>query len=138
MRHVLTFFVSILIVIHLYFFTVEAVLWESDPETRHRLGFNRDDPKEVAEVAKVAKNQGVSNALLASGLAWGLWGWRRGTPIGYPVLACFLIFIAIAGLVGYATIRPTDPIATGGFLVGQTGLAVLGLLCLRLTKAPAN
>jgi uncharacterized membrane protein len=130
MRIAIKVFVGLLVAIHLGFFAIEAIFWEDCPPIRHNLGFNRDDKTEVAEVAKVAKNQGVSNAFLAAGLAWGLFKWNQVRPVGLHILILFLGFIAIAGIVGYLTINPPDPMAKAGFLVGQTGLASLTLICL--------
>jgi len=141
MRIALKVLIGLLIVVHLYFFTLEAILWEDWSDARHQLGFLRDDPSEVAEVAKVAKNQGVSNLFLAAGLAWGLFGWSQGRPAGRPILTLFLGFIAVAGIVGYVTINPPAVAAQAGFLAGQTGLAALALACLlidALRHAPGD
>ena len=128
MRTALNVLIALLVAAHLLFFVLEAVIWETDSAARSReaLGFVQEDQ---SEVAKVGKNQGLCNAFLAAGIAWGLWAYRGGKPEGKPVLRFFLGFIAIAGVVGWLTIRP-EPRAAAAFLVGQTGLALAALACL--------
>src|SRR5262249_34410770 len=135
-RALLTALIGLLVVTHLAFFALEGPLWKSDAvaDVRKSLGFGKTDRPEVddevlKQVAKVAANQGLSNAFLAAGLAWGLWGLRAGRPEGRPVLAFFLGFIALAGVVGFLTIHP-DLAGAAGFLIGQTGLALAALACL--------
>src|SRR5262245_8381264 len=73
--------VVLLILARLAFFALESVFWEAEwtEHIRRDLGFTVGEGYEpVAEVAKVAKNQGVSNAFLAAGLAWGLLLHGRG------------------------------------------------------------
>ncbi|HYH68564.1 MAG TPA: DUF1304 domain-containing protein [Urbifossiella sp.] len=135
MRSVLALLIGLLVVAHLGFFAAEAILWESNREIRDNLGFTRHAPEEVHEVAKVGVNQGLCNAFLAAGLAWGFWKYTRGRLEGRPVLIFFLGFIAIAGVVGYFSINPPALSAKMGFLVGQTGLAVAALIVL-LTSPP--
>ena len=96
----------------------------------------RDRPAagDQTEVAKVAKNQGFSNAFLAAGLVWGLLKELRGEGDGMAILTFFLVCIAIAGVVGYTTIQPPSTRGKAGFLIGQTGLAVGALVFLYLSK----
>jgi putative membrane protein len=133
MRAALTVLIGLLVAAHLGFFAVEAVFWEHSEKIRKNLGFERHEPEEVHEVAKVATNQGLCNAFLAAGLAWGFRRYTRNVPESRAVLAFFLAFIVIAGVVGYVSINPPDPAAKAGFLVGQTGLALAALLVLRLS-----
>jgi putative membrane protein len=123
--------IGMLILAHLGFFVLESLAWEHAPDARADLGFTGDQ----LEVARVAKNQGLSNAFLAVGLGWGLWSWRKQKPEGRPVLILFLAFIAVAGIVGFVTVNPPAPLAKAAFLVGQTGLAILALVCLRKAQA---
>lgn len=133
MRIALSVLVGLLIVVHLLFFGLEALFWESKcaASARKALHFEQEDQ---GEVARVAKNQGLCNAFLAAGLAWGLWGVRTARPAGRSILAFFLGFIVLAGLVGYCTIQPASIAGAAGFLIGQTGLAVAALACLYQQK----
>lgn len=133
MRVLLTVLIGLLVIAHLGFAAAEAILWEHCPEIRKNLGFERHEAAEVHEVTKVAKNQGLCNAFLAAGLAWGFWSDARRLPSGRPVLTFFLGFIVLAGVVGFVSINPPDPVAKAGFLVGQSGLAAAALLVLRLS-----
>ena len=128
MRKATNALVVLLIVAHLGFFVLEAILWTTGyaESARKSLRFYGDDQ---TDVARALINQGVSNAFLAAGLAWGLWAFRNGKPEGRPVLNFFLGFIVLAGLVGWLLIWP-DALGASGFLIGQTGLAMAALVCL--------
>jgi uncharacterized membrane protein len=132
MRKATNALVVLLIVAHLGFFVLEAILWKTHcaDDARVSLRFEtKDERKGQTDVARALINQGVSNAFLAAGLAWGLWAFRNGKPEGRPVLNFFLGFIVIAGVVGWLSIWP-DPLGAAGFLIGQTGLALAALVCL--------
>src|SRR4051812_12182711 len=87
MRAATSVVVGLLVLLHLGFFALEAVLWERLEPARKALGFpveadlpdnataeRRDAVREVTrQTGKVAANQGVSNLFLAAGLAWGLY-----------------------------------------------------------------
>jgi putative membrane protein len=122
--------VCLLVVFHFLFFVLESLCWEYAEKARRDLGFTGDQ----SEVAKVAKNQGVSNAFLAAGLVWGLLGEGREGGDGTTILTFFLACIAVAGLVGYASIQPPSRLGKAAFLAGQTGLAVGALVLLYLSK----
>ena len=126
MRSVFQLLIGVLILAHLGFFALETFMWEYAVEARANLGFTGCQ----TEVARVVKNQGLSNGFLAAGLAWGLWSWRQQKPEGRPVLSFFLRFIGIAGIVGFITIYPPDAYSKAAFLFGQTGLSFLALICL--------
>jgi uncharacterized membrane protein len=127
MRTVFQLLIGVLILAHLGFFALETFMWENAVEIRADLGFTGDQK----EVVRVAKNQGLSNAFLGTGLAWGLWGWQRQKPEGRMVLMLFLGFIAIAGIVGFVTINPPGLVGKAAFLIGQTGFAILAFTCLK-------
>jgi putative membrane protein len=124
------FCIALLVLTHCGFFALETLFWDKAPEARESLGFYGEVQ---SDVARVLKNQGVSNAFLAAGLLWGLLGETRGKPEGRSVLMFFLACVAIAGLVGYLTVQPPTMIGSLGFLVGQTGLAVVGLCGFQLS-----
>ncbi|AWM40299.1 hypothetical protein GobsT_12320 [Gemmata obscuriglobus] len=118
---------ALLAAAHLFFFVLEAVIWNTPAADRFRetLNFKNDQ----TEGAKVAINQGLCNAFLARGLVLGLLRLRAGRPDGRLVLCLFLGFIAVAGVVGYWSVQP-EPRGAVAFLVGQTGLALAALVCL--------
>jgi uncharacterized membrane protein len=95
MRTALNILIALLVVAHLLSFVLEAIIWETDLAASARETLRFTGPQN--EVAKVGKNQGLCNAFLAAGLAWGLRAYRTEKPGGKPVLRFFLGFIAIAG-----------------------------------------
>jgi len=126
MRLVANALVVLLVLFHLSFFVLETFLWEAEStaHVRQDLGFSSGNQ---GEVAKVAKNQGVSNAFLALGLAWGLIKEVRASPDIREWFTFFLGCVVIAGVVGWFTLRPPGLLAQLAFLLGQTGLGLLAL-----------
>lgn len=127
MRQVGLITIGILILLHVAFFVLEAVVYESNPEFRNRLGF-RGTP--TREEVVIACNQGVSNAFLAMGLALGLYWYIRKEARGASLLRFQLCCVAIAGIVGFTTVMPPHLSSSLVFLVGQTSLAILAWFCL--------
>lgn len=86
--------------IHSYIFVLEAFLWTT-PRGRRTFKLT----PERAELTKaMAVNQGVYNAFLAAGLAWGLA--HPVAAFGDQVKLFFLGCVGVAGLVGGATVSP--------------------------------
>ena len=84
-------------------------------------------PAELVEPTQaMAANQGIYNAFLATGLVWSLFIkdhlWHRN------IAACFLLFVAAAGLFGAATVSMT-------ILFVQTVPSMIALICLYLGKS---
>jgi uncharacterized membrane protein len=122
----LKFVLGFLALAHVGFFVLEWC-WLDFPDFQTKLGFKGPDQ---AEVAIVGKNQAFSNLVLATGVAVCLVGihWRK--EWGRPFALFFLSSIALAGMVGFATI----PESKSSFLILQSGPALLGLALLFLTR----
>lgn len=77
----------------------------------------------------MAVNQGIYNAFLAVGLVWSLLindqAWQ------HRIATCFLLFVAVAGLVGALTISPRIALV-------QTAPAIVAWLLLRLKRVDAT
>jgi len=107
--------------LHGYIAWFEIFAWE----TRGPNVFTTMDPEIFPQTVNMAANQGLYNAFLAAGLLWSLTirdpRWHR------DVAACFLIFVAVAGLFGAMTISPR-------IMMFQTLPAAIGLILLYLSR----
>lgn len=111
--------IGLIALLHSYIAWFEIFAWES----RGPKVFTSMDPALFAQTVDIAANQGMYNAFLAAGLFWSLLikdaNWQRN------VAACFLIFVAVAGLFGAATVSTrilfvqTVPAVIGLFMVWQ-------------------
>ena len=88
-------FCGLLAAIHIYIFTLEAILWKK----RAAKVFNFPQST-VDSSAVLAANQGFYNLLLAAGLIWGL------AELQSPVLLFFLAAVCTAGIFGAITASP--------------------------------
>lgn len=77
----------------------------------------------------MAANQGLYNGFLAAGLIWSLL--IRDQQWSLKVALCFLIFVAIAGLFGAATVSPSILFVQ---TVPATLAIVFSLIALRRTN----
>ena len=112
--------IAAIALLHLYIAWFEMFAWT----TRGPNVFT-DFPRDLFEPTKaLAANQGIYNAFLAAGLIWSLLISDANWQVN--VAACFLIFVAVAGVVGAAT-------AARKILFVQTVPAVLALLALYLS-----
>ena len=89
--------VALVALLHVYFFVLESFFWDKP------LGLRvfRFTPDFAKATKALAANQGVYNAFLAAGLAWGL---ALGTA-GGPIRIFFLLCVIVAGIVGAATVN---------------------------------
>lgn len=89
--------VALVALLHAWFFVLESFLWDKP------LGLRvfRLTPDFAKATKALAANQGVYNAFLAAGLAWGL---VLGTA-GDPIKIFFLLCVIVAGIVGAATVN---------------------------------
>ena len=89
--------VALVAFVHLYIAIFEMFLWES----RGPKVFRSFAKEHFAITKTLAFNQGLYNAFLAAGLIWSFFiddpAWQRA------VASCFLIMVAVAGVVGAAT-----------------------------------
>jgi len=107
--------IAIIAALHFYIAWFEIFAWT----TRGPQVFS-SFPVELFEPTKVlAANQGLYNSFLAIGLTWSLF--IRDPQWRFKVAACFLLFVAAAGIFGAAT-------ASQKILFVQTVPAVIALL----------
>ena len=89
--------VGLVAVLHVYFFVLEAFLWQQPTGLRV---FNQT-PERAATTAVLAKNQAFYNAFLAAGLFYSLV--ERTPEIAFKFQAFNLGCVVVAGVVGAAT-----------------------------------
>lgn len=99
MALIATSLVALVALIHLLIMVLEMFLWK-DPRVYGRFGLTQT---EATKIAFLPANQGLYNGFLAAGLTWGLVSSTFNEPIQYFFLAC----VAIAGIYGAITVRPT-------------------------------
>lgn len=111
--------------LHVYIAWFEMFAWE----TRGPKVFSSFPPELFGQTTAMAANQGLYNAFLAAGLIWSLM--IKDTKWQTNIAACFLIFVAIAGIFGGVTVSPRIALV-------QTVPAVIALLLLyvRHTQRP--
>ena len=92
-----TIFTALSALEHVYFFVLEAILWQKP------LGLKtfRMDAAKAETTAPLAKNQGVYNLFLVAGLVWGI---LAEPPFLVPVRAFFLACVIVAAIVGGVTV----------------------------------
>ena len=92
---------------HLAFLVLESFLWTT-PTGRKVFA----QSEERAQITKsLAQNQGLYNGFLAAGLVWALV--VREAPHGPSVRLFFLACVAVAGIVGGITAKPTITLIQG-------------------------
>lgn len=107
--------------LHLYIAWFEIFAWTTKgPVVFESLPADLFEP-----TTAMAANQGLYNGFLAAGLIWSLL--IRDKIWRINVGACFLLFVAVAGVFGAATVSPR-------IMVIQTVPAVLGLVFLMLAR----
>lgn len=113
--------IALIAALHLYIAWFEIFAWT----TRGPVVFSTLPADLFEPTIVLAANQGLYNGFLAAGLIWSLFirdhAWRIN------VGACFLLFVAVAGVFGAATVSP-------GIMVIQTVPAVIGLVLLAFAR----
>ncbi len=98
MRIVSLILIALIAVLHAYIAWFEIFAWE----TRGPKVFSSFPAELFSQTVEMAANQGIYNAFLSAGLLWSLFiadrAWQKN------VAYCFLIFVAVAGLFGAATV----------------------------------
>jgi putative membrane protein len=93
--------VGLIAAVHLYIAWLEIFAWTS----RGPKVFPNFPPSLFEPTVAMAANQGIYNFFLAAGLIWALTikdqKWQRNVAL------CFLIFVAMAGVFGAATVSLT-------------------------------
>lgn len=98
MRILITTLIAAIAALHLYIAWFEMFAWESKgPKV-----FSSFPPELFSQTISMAANQGIYNAFLAAGLIWSLTIKERHWHT--RIAACFLIFVAVAGVVGATTV----------------------------------
>jgi len=90
--------ISLVILLHLSFMTLEMFLWNT-AFGRKTFGLSESYAEQSATLAA---NQGLYNGFLAAGLLWGL-----ASQDGVEILIFFLVCIIIAGIYGAITAKPS-------------------------------
>ena len=124
MRLTALILIGLVAILHAYIAWFEIFAWEAKGP-----GVFASFPKDLfPKTVAMAANQGIYNSFLAAGLLWSLCiqdrQWQKNVAV------CFLIFVAVAGVFGAATVTPKT-------LIIQTLPAVLGLAALLLSRKPA-
>jgi putative membrane protein len=94
----LTLVVVLVALEHLWFMALETFLW-TRPIGLKTFG---NTPERARLSAALAANQGVYNGFLAAGLVWSLL--HPDPPVGRQLAVFFLGCVAVAGIVGAATV----------------------------------
>lgn len=116
--------IALIAILHLYIAWFEIFAWT----TRGPVVFSSFPADLFEPTVMLAANQGLYNGFLAAGLIWSLL--IRDTRWRINVGACFLLFVAVAGVFGAATASPR-------ILMIQTVPAVIGLALLALARRRA-
>lgn len=107
--------IGLIALLHLYIAWFEIFAWTN----RGPNIFTSFPPELFAQTIDMAANQGIYNAFLAAGLIWSFFIGDRKWQAN--VAACFLIFVAVAGVFGAVTV-------TSKTLFIQTVPAVVALV----------
>jgi len=119
MHIIVTILITLIAVLHLYIAWFEIFAWES----RGPRIFSIFPKQLFAPTKAMAANQGVYNGFLAAGLIWSL---LIRDPVWQTYIAlCFLLFVAVAGIYGGATVSKR-------IYVVQAAPAILALVLLFL------
>lgn len=92
--------VALIAALHLYIAWFEMFAWT----TRGPNVFDTFPPELFEQTIQMAANQGIYNAFLAAGLIWSLF--IKEEKWQFNIAVCFLIFVAIAGVVAAITVAP--------------------------------
>jgi putative membrane protein len=114
-----TLAVVVTAVIHVIIAVVEIFFWKN-PSVYGRLGFTNDV---AIQVAPIVQNAGLYNGFIAAGLLWSAFT----KEYALPLRTFFLVCVAIAGIFGAVTLRPTT-------LILQTLPALLALVLVWTAK----
>jgi putative membrane protein len=106
--------ISIVALIHIAIGIAEMLLFPK-PKVYARLERFAFTQAEATKVAPIVANAGLYNLFVAAGLAWSVYTGQPNTA------TFFLLFVAVAGLFGAATLKPTT-------LMLQTVPAALALI----------
>ena len=125
MRMIATVLIVLISLLHFYIAWFEIFAWT----TRGPAVFSTLAPELFEPTIALAANQGIYNAFLAAGLLWSVvirdkeWSTHVGT--------CFLLFVAVAGVFGAATVELR-------IMFIQTVPSVIAMVLLQLGQSRAR
>ena len=85
---------------HIYFLYLEMFLW-AKPYARKIFAMSKEDAEATATLAK---NQGLYNGFLATGLIYSILA--TDSNVAYTMKIFFLVCVIIAGIYGGITVKP--------------------------------
>jgi putative membrane protein len=100
MKKIALVIVALIAALHFYIAWFEMFAWTS----RGPNVFDTFPPELFEQTIQMAANQGVYNAFLAVGLVWSLL--IKDEKWQFNIAACFLGFVAVAGIVAAITVAP--------------------------------
>ena len=100
MKKIALVIVALIAALHFYIAWFEMFAWTS----RGPNVFDTSPPELFEQTIQMAANQGVYNAFLAVGLVWSLL--IKDEKWQFNIAACFLGFVAVAGIVAAITVAP--------------------------------
>jgi putative membrane protein len=100
MKKIAPVIVALIAALHFYIAWFEMFAWTS----RGPNVFDTFPPELFEQTIQMAANQGVYNAFLAVGLVWSLL--IKDEKWQFNIAACFLGFVAVAGIVAAITVAP--------------------------------
>ena len=100
MKKIALVIVALIAALHFYIAWFEMFAWTS----RGPNVFDTFPPELFEQTIQMAANQGVYNAFLAVGLVWSLL--IKDEKWQFNMAACFLGFVAVAGIVAAITVAP--------------------------------
>jgi putative membrane protein len=100
MKKIALVIVALIVALHFYIAWFEMFAWTS----RGPNVFDTFPPELFEQTIQMAANQGVYNAFLAVGLVWSLL--IKDEKWQFNIAACFLGFVAVAGIVAAITVAP--------------------------------
>ncbi|MEP5155208.1 DUF1304 domain-containing protein [Planktotalea sp.] len=125
MRLLALAFIALTALLHIYIAWFEMFAWTTKgPEI-----FTTFAPELFEPTIQMAANQGLYNLFLAAGLIWSLL--IKDPKWQFNIAACFLLFVAIAGIGAAVTIA---------FRSGMPQMvpSIIGLVALVLSRRSAN
>ena len=100
MKKIALVIVALIAALHFYIAWFEMFAWTS----RGPNVFDTFPPELFEQTIQMAVNQGIYNAFLAVGLVWSLL--IKDEKWQFNMAACFLGFVAVAGIVAAITVAP--------------------------------
>jgi putative membrane protein len=127
MKKIALVLVALIAALHFYIAWFEMFAWTSSGPNV----FDTFPPELFEQTIQMAANQGIYNAFLAVGLVWSLL--IKDEKWQFNIAACFLGFVAVAGIVAAITVAPKSGVPQ----LLPAGIALILLILSRKKAAPA-